>query len=103
VSLPKLIEVCRNCHARQARLMGVVGGRIVDALRQVHVGSQVLSLKSLEVNPCNLNLKSMKVGTIPLHMGSQILSPNYDMDVYMTTFFGGEAWDLCGELGQVKS
>ena len=26
---------------------------------------------------------------------SQVLSPNYDMDVYMVTLFGGEAWDLC--------
>ena len=26
-------------------------------------------------------------------------SPKYDMDAYMSTLFGGEAWDLCRELG----
>ena len=36
-------------------------------------------------------------------MESQVLSPKHNMDVYMTTLFGGEAWDLRLELGQVKS
>ena len=27
-----------------------------------------------------------------VHMGSQHLSPKYDMDAYMATLFGGEAW-----------
>ena len=40
---------------------------------------------------------------VPLHTGSQFLSPNYDMDVYMATLFEGEAWDLCCELGRAKS
>ena len=31
--------------------------------RLVHMGSQVLSVKSLEVNPCNLNVESKEVGT----------------------------------------
>ena len=35
--------------------------------------------------------------------GSQVLSPNYDMDAYMASLFGGEAWDLCWELGQAKA
>ena len=30
-----------------------------------------------------------------VHMGSQVLSPKYDIDAYMTTLFGSEAWDLC--------
>ena len=34
-----------------------------------------------------------------VHTGSQVLHLNYDMDAYMATFFGGEAWDLCCELG----
>ena len=32
-----------------------------------------------------------------------VLSPKYDMDAYMTTLFGGEAWDLCWKLDQAKS
>ena len=35
-------------------------------------------------------------------MESQVLSPKYDMDVYMTTLFEGEAWDLRLELGGAK-
>ena len=27
----------------------------------------------------------------------------YDMDPYMTTLFGGEAWDLCWEFCQGKN
>ena len=34
---------------------------------------------------------------------SQVLSPKYDMDAYMATLFGGEARDLCQELGGAKS
>ena len=30
-------------------------------------------------------------------------SPNYDTYAYMATLFGGEAWELCYELGQTKS
>ena len=30
-----------------------------------------------------------------VHTGSQVLSPKYDIDAYMTTLFGSEAWDLC--------
>ena len=26
---------------------------------------------------------------------SQVLESKYDIDVQMTTLFGGEAWDLC--------
>ena len=38
-----------------------------------------------------------------LQTGFQALSPNYDMDAYMAALNGGEAWDLCCELGQAKS
>jgi hypothetical protein len=69
----------------------------------VHMGSQVLSPKSLEVNPCNLNCQDHGSWDLPLDMGSQVLHLDYDMDAYMATFFGGEAWDLCCELGSAKS
>ena len=39
---------------------------------------------------------------LPLHMEPQLLSPNYDMNACMATLFGGEAWDLCCEVGQAK-
>ena len=29
-----------------------------------------------------------------VHMGSQVLSPMCDMDTYMATLLGGEAWNL---------
>ena len=32
---------------------------------------------------------------LKLHVGSQVLSPTYDMDAYMAKLFGGDAWDLC--------
>ena len=51
--------------------------------------------KSLEVDPCNLNRWKYGSRDLPLHMGSQVLSPMYDMHAYMATLFGGEAWDLC--------
>jgi hypothetical protein len=34
----------------------------------------------------------MEVGTYHFTWG---LSPEYDMDAYMATFFEGGAWDLC--------
>ncbi len=40
-------------------------------------------------------VENMEVGFYHFTWGSQVLSPNYDMDVYMATLFGGEAWDLC--------
>ena len=30
---------------------------------------------------------------LSLHTRSQVLSPNYGMDAYMATLFGGEGWD----------
>ena len=44
----------------------------------------------------------MEVGTLPLHTGSRVLSPKYDMDAYMAILFGGEAWDFCWKLGRAK-
>ena len=38
----------------------------------------VTSLKSLEVNPCNLNGWEHGSWCRPLHMGSQVLSPKHD-------------------------
>ena len=46
-------------------------------------------------------LRAWKLGLSTSHM-SQFLSPDYDMVAYMTPLFGGEAWDLCCELGQAK-
>ena len=45
----------------------------------VHMGSEVVSLKSLKVNLCNLNRWEHGSWDLPLHMGSLILSPMYDM------------------------
>ena len=65
--------------------------------------NMVPSLKSLDVNPCNLNCwKTWKLG-LPTSHGAQVRSPKYDMDAYMATLFGGEAWDLCWQLGWTKS
>ena len=47
-------------------------------------------------------LRAWKLRLTTSH-GSQVLSPNYDMDAYMATLFGGEAWDLCYKLGQAES
>ena len=46
--------------------------------------------KSMQSQP----LRAWKLGLTISH-GSQVLSPKYDMDVYMATLFEGEAWDLC--------
>jgi hypothetical protein len=46
-----------------------------------------------------LAVESMETGTYPLHTGSQVLSPEHDMDGYMTTLFGGEAWGLVLKVG----
>jgi hypothetical protein len=64
---------------------------------------RIPSPKSLEVNPCNLNHWEHGSWDFPLHMGSQVLSPKYDMHAYMATLFEGEAWDLCCELGRAKN
>ena len=55
--------------------------------------------KSLEVNPCNLNFwEHGSWGLTTLQRG-----PKHDMDAYMATFFGGEAWDVCWDVGSTKS
>ena len=69
----------------------------------VHVRSQVPSPKSREVNQCNLNRWEHGSWDLPLHTGLQVPSSRYDMDVCMAPRFGGEAWDLCWELGRAKS
>ena len=46
-------------------------------------------------NPCNLSRWEHGSRDLPLIThGSQGLSPKYDMDVYMATLFGGEAWEF---------
>jgi hypothetical protein len=72
-------------------------------LRARFTWSQILSPKSLMVNPCNLNCREHgKLGLTTSH-GSQVLVPDDDMDAYMATLFGGEARDSCLELGGAKS
>jgi hypothetical protein len=44
----------------------------------------------------------MEVVTYHLHK-AQILGLKYDMDAYVATLVGGEAWDLCWELGRAKN
>ena len=58
-----------------------------------------MCLKSLEVNLCNLNGWGHGSWDLSLHIGFQVPSPKYDMDVCMATLSGGETWDLCWELG----
>jgi hypothetical protein len=60
---------------------------------------QRVSLGSRHSHEC----QSLAVGLGPVHTAPQALSPEYDMDAYMATFIGGEAWDLCWKLGQTKS
>jgi hypothetical protein len=48
--------------------------------------SQVLIPKSLEINPCNLNCREHESWDLPIHIGSQVLRPKYDMDAYMQHF-----------------
>ena len=37
-------------------------------------------------------LRNNEAGTSHFTRGCQVLSPKYDMDAYMATFFWGEAW-----------
>ena len=43
-------------------------------------------------------LRAWKLGLTTSHK-SQVLSPNYDMDTYMATLFGGEAKDFMLRVG----
>jgi hypothetical protein len=72
-------------------------------LGPIHTRLQVLRRSSLRVKSCNLNHWEHGSWDLALHVGSQIPSPSYDMDVYMTTLSGGEARDLCWELGRAKN
>ena len=45
-----------------------------------------------------LTIEGMKVGIYHFTQG-----PNYDMDAYMAKIVGGEAWDLCCELGRAEN
>ena len=65
-------------------------------------GSQVPSPKPLEFNMCNLNRWEHGSWDLPLYTGSQVLSPKYDMDAYMTTFFEGETGGLALRVGSSK-
>ena len=58
---------------------------------------------SLEINPCNLNHWERWSWDLPLHTSPQVLRLKHGMDVYMTTFFGGDTWNLCWELGWAKT
>jgi hypothetical protein len=69
--------------------------RVPSPKSQVTWGQSVQSLLSLL-------LRSWKLGFTTLH-GFQVLCSKYDMDAYMATHFGGEAWYLHFELGRAKS
>jgi hypothetical protein len=64
--------------------------------------TEVVGPKSLEVDPCNLSHWEHGSWDLPLHIGSQGLTLKYDMDAYIATFFGDEAWDIWWELGRTK-
>ena len=54
------------------------------------------STKVVGFKPLSIPLAFWLPGLLRVgHMGSQVLSPEYDMDVYMATLFGSEAWVLC--------
>ena len=40
-------------------------------------------------------LRAWKLGLTNSDVRSQVLSAMYDIDAYMASLFGGEAWDLC--------
>ena len=63
-------------------------------LRASSNGVPSSSLNSHEVNPSNLSRREHESWNLPLHTGSQVLSPKYDMHAYMATLSEGEAWDL---------
>ena len=65
--------------------------------------AQALISNLLEVDPYNLSFQGHGSWELSPHMGSQVLSPKYDTNAYMTTLFGGETQDLCWKLGEAKS
>ena len=92
--------------------LGLVHGTLhfTRASPKFHVHYIVMASQGLEVGtlPSSWDLfrrvgprANQPLGLV--HMGSQVVSPNYDMDAYMATLYGGEAWDLCCELGRAKS
>ena len=40
---------------------------------------------------------------LSFYMSPQVLSSKYDMEAYMATPFGGEAWDLCWSKARANS
>ena len=64
-------------------------------------GNIILEGSGLNICPTRLlymsfiNCGSRDQNQGPIHTGSQVLSPKYDMDAYMATLFEGEAWELC--------
>ena len=61
--------------------VGGVLGRPLDNFMVTALGSCVKW--SLEVDPCNLSRREHGSCDLPLHTGSQVLSPQNDMDVYV--------------------
>ena len=59
----------------------------------LNYGFHVLTPKSLESNMLNLNDREHGSWDLLLHMRSQVIGPKYDMNAYMATLFGGEAWN----------
>ena len=70
--------------------------------RRLFMGPLYTGPKSLKVNSWNLSRWEHGRWDLPLHMGSQVISPKYDVDAYMATLFGGKTWDLCWELSLSK-
>jgi hypothetical protein len=64
-------------------------------LRPVYTGPQVLSLKSVEVNPCSLNCCEHGSWDLQLHTRFQILSPKFDMDSHIATPFWEVRFGTC--------
>ena len=59
----------------------------------------------LRLIPAISTVESMEVGAYHCTQGPcyKVPSHNHDMHAYMATLFGGEASNLCCELGQAKS
>ena len=62
-----------------------------------HLPSHLRSIRAI------CTIESMEFGTLLLHMGPKSQSLKHDMDAYMATLLGGEAMDLCWEVGRAKS
>ena len=85
------VHLSNICMTWLAMLYQMIKHRQYMAVSHGVPRSQVLSPESREVTSSNLNHREHGSRDLTFHMGSQVLSHNYDMDAYVATLFGGEA------------